>query len=214
MFKKIVSLTLTVCMLLCFAACGENEESNSESKKSQRASNYEEAVKMYFDAVFNPSFDSNAIKYLAPGDFWSNNLGNTSLDGVIKAHEERNSVYMDDAFDNTNLGYHYSLETKGPNSSQQIAVLTPDSNLDGDFDYADNVEWLEKEYKIELDKNSTIYWLDNIEVDLYEGGETGKYFDTETLDIIVFRVDGSWYSTIGLDYIKELIELARYYDYG
>ncbi len=211
MFKKIISLTIAVCMLLCFAACGNddnesnvktNNNSNVYSNNSKvevplRAATYEEAVQMYFDALFDPEYNSENIKYLAPEGFWGNILGDTTLDEVIEAHKRHKTQYIGSWYDDIEPGHYYSLKTL-----QKVNEITPDSNYENYYKYTNKVE---DKYKIKIDKDSTIYYVDEVLVDSYEGSKTGKYLGTEEieLDAIVFQVDGIWYTHEALQYLKE-----------
>lgn len=214
MFKKIISLTLTVCMLLCFAACGDdgNESSakpdtgnkNSNTSKVEvplTAETYEEAVQMYFDAVFDPNYDSKNIKYLAPEEFWNNKLGNTSMDAVIDEHRKNKSTYLKEWYEEIELGRYYSLK-----ELQEIIVIAPDSES-----YTTDIEQIEDKYKIKVDSGSTIYYVDEMVIDMYEDSNLKEHIGTLEVELNAraFQVDGVWYTHQALQYLMESpIEVA------
>ncbi len=184
----IIAAAVAVVIVLCVVFIGGG---------GNGVSSYEDAVDLYYEMVFDSSFDIDDIEKIAPQEFLEYLDDEYDVgDGELKEKYKKYRIdYLLDEYDGDNFEFEYDTHDE-----------TEHSKKDSRYEFI--AENLEKRYGIPEKSIDAIYEMDSR---LKLNGDDGE--QQHGVDIIAFEIGGDWYTVNALDYLKEMATYSGYRNY-
>lgn len=183
----IIAAAVAVVVVLCIVFIGGG---------GNGVSSYDDAVDLYYEMVFDSSFDIDDIEKIAPQEFLEYLDEEYEVgDGELKEKYKKYHIdYRLDEYEGDNFEFEYDTHDE-----------TEHSKNDSRYEFI--AENLEKRYGIPEESIDAICEMDSR---LILNGDDGE--QQHGVDIIAFEIDGDWYTVNALDYLKEMATYSGYRD--